>query len=428
MGDQITKAAADQTGKATDSGDSGSEKDNLNSEAKKNYAASLGVSEDQLEIKDGKVKVKGADDSTAVNLDDAAELANQYAGAVEAETQAEKITKLVNTAYAAADAAGAGSLINLSGGQRSVALDSSTTTLADIDNLDASKDAMFQALIDSGDYANNDEVAQALGYGSEAEYNAAFQRTKVNAQSSVKKLTAGHLNGGAFDASNFGSATMDQAKNIADAFESVFQNAGNSGTEALNAMLDEFSGDPQTQEKLAQIAASMDWTDVNAENKFRAALEEANIYIDESSDGWKSIVNSMENAANVAGSVAYQFSSIRGDLAEIKSLAGDLSFGDVVSDEDYQNMIKFNSAAKDMFIQTADGYEFIGGSGKKLQELLSEGYTDLNNVRSDFSAITTAAANFAGKEDSIKLHSSTAENQKVANDILSTEFLDPVYS
>jgi hypothetical protein len=421
MGDQITKEAEKATGKATDSNDSGKEKDDLNDEAMKNYAASLGVTEDQLEIKDGKVKVKGADDSTAVNLDDAAELANQYAGAVEAEKQSEKITKLVNTAYAAADEVGAGSLINLSGGQRSVALDSSTTTLDDIENLDASKEAIFESLMATGDYANRDEVAQALGYENEASYNAAFQRTKLSAESSVKKLTAGHLNGGAFDASKYGSATMDQAKTIADAFETVFQSAGNKGTEALNAMLDDFSGDPDTQEKIAQIASSIDFTDINAENKFKAALEEANIYVDETSEGWKTMVDSMAEAANVAGSVAHQFSAIRGDLAEIKSLTDGLKFGDVVSDEDYKNLIKFNSAAKDMFIQTADGYEFIGGNGKQLKELLTEGYSDLNNVRNDFNLISDAATNFAGKEDSIKVHNSTAENQKVANDIIATK-------
>ena len=415
-GNKIAEASKDIGGKATDSSDSGSEKDNLNAIAKQNYAESLGVGVDDLEIKDGKIKVKGADDSTFITLESAAEQANKYAAAKQVENESEQITKLVNEAYKAADAVGTGSLINLAGGQKSIAFDESETTLDDISKLDATKEAMFAKLRET--YGSNDAAAKALGYGSYGEYELAYNRTKKNAESTVSKINSGNLNK-TFNAADYSGMTIAQARDTADAFEAVFKSAGEEGTKALKGVLTAIE-DPETQAKVANIASSIDWTDLNAENQFKAALEEAGIYTDNLGSSWNNVVKAMSSAANVAGNIVYQYANIRSQLAEIQTLAKDLAMGDIVSDEDYKKMLQYNSAAKDMFIQTADGYKFIGSSGKELQKLLASGYQDLSGIRDKFTSLQNSASTIAtayGK-DGVKVSNEAKTNATTANTLI----------
>lgn len=409
MGNMITQNAKGQKGKVDeDRASDGKDADELNADAKKNYAASLGVSESDLVFKDGKVKVKGADDSTFVSVETAAEQANQYAGAIAAEKQAEEVTKKVNKIYDAAEKAGNSGLANLAGGQKSITFDENETTVSAMDRktLEASRQAIFDSLREENPNLSDDEIAKQLGYASYGEYALAFERTVKQAETTVNNIGAGNLNK-AFDVSNFSDATIAQAREISDAFETVFKSAGNSGTEALNNMLSEFSEDPETQAKIASIASSIDWMYLNAENEFRAALEDAGVAVNEQSGYWQKIVESMASAANTAGAVAYQYTKIRNQLAEIKSLTEDLETGEIIDDEDYKNLIKYNSKLKDMFIQTADGYKFIGGSTEEAKRMASEGYDDLGEVRSKYSTLSAAAKNFKNKEFKVSNSSST---------------------
>ena len=413
MGNTITQNIKNQKGEVDeDKASDGKDSDELNADAKKNYAASLGVSENDLVFEDGKVKVKGADDSTFVSVETAAEQANKYASAEAAEKQAKEITEKVNKMYTAAEEAGNAGLANLAGGQKSVTFDENETTVSGMSKstLEASRKAIFSELggkdFDKLTSDEKDAIAKQLGYIDYADYNSAFEKTAKQAEATVNNIGAGNLNKD-FNVSNFADATVTQAREISDAFETVFKSAGSSGTKALNSMLSEFSENPETQAKIASIASSIDWMDLNAENEFRAALEDAGVAVDEQSVYWRNIVNSMESAANTAGAVAYQYTKIRSQLAEIKSLTEDLETGEVIDDEDYKNLIKYNSKLKDMFIQTADGYKFIGGSAEEIKKIASEGYDDLGEVRSKYSTLSAAARNFKNKEFKVSNSSST---------------------
>lgn len=421
MGNKITEEAEKKKYTATDDNDGTDDGDGdyLKGDVKKYYAKSLGVSEDELEFKDGKVKVKGADDSTFVDVDNAAEIAEKYAGAEAAEKQAKEITEKVNKMYTAAEKAGNSGLANLAGGQKSITFDENETTVSAMGRktLEASRQAIFNSLREENPNLSDDEIAKQLGYANYGEYALAFERTVKQAEATVNNIGAGNLNK-AFDISNFADATVAQAREISDAFETVFKSAGNSGTEALNNMLSEFSEDPETQAKIASIASSIDWMDLNAENEFRAALEDAGVAVNEQSGYWQKIVESMASAANTAGAVAYQYTKIRNQLAEIKSLTEDLETGEIIDDEDYKNLIKYNSKLKDMFIQTADGYKFIGGSTEEVKRMASEGYDDLNSLQQKYDALSTSAKNFKNKE--FEVSNTSATNIATAASIMGT--------
>lgn len=419
-GSMITKNASNVAIKKEGAGNSDGEQ-RVEGEDLQNMAKALGTTADQLEFKDGKVKIKGQDDKEAIDVDTAIERTQAYVAATELDT--EKITKIVNAGYEAADRVGAASLVNLTGDRDSIALDSKTTTLRDVDNLDQTRDAIVEAQMKEGGYKTKDEWAKAQNFIDYNDYLKSYEKTKEQAQSTVRELNKGNLNT-AFNSDNFKNATLAQAKNIANSFESVFKSGGSDAANAFSSMLDEFS-DPETQEKIAQVASGIDWTAINAKNQFKAALEEANIVIDESSEYWNEIINSMSSAANVAGTIVNKFATIRNSLAEIKKLTESLSTGDIISDEDYKKAIALNPNAKEFFIQTADGYEFIGKSGKELQNILGEGFKDLDEIKSDFSALETSATTFKNLEDAdpnskkFKL-GADADNITLAKEIQST--------
>lgn len=423
-----------------------SKNDYLSEESEIAFAKEHGVSVEDLEYfegEDGKrrVKIKGQEDSTGVELE--AVVDNQMKKAAADAIDTEKITKMINAAYTAADEKGAAGLANIVGGVDYVTLDADTTTISDtsLKSMQETQDAIFESYKTSMDLENdptikmmktlgldtdsaiNERIAQELGYDSYAAYQEAIEKTQKIAQDSVDKLNAGHLNT-AFNAKNFESATLTQAKAIADSFEKVFQSGGGEAAEALNGLLDQFT-DPETQTKISQIAASIDWTDLNAANLFKAALDDANIIIDTQSSYWINIVDSMTRAANVAGTIVNKFATLRKSLAEIKKITDDISSSEIISDEDYQNIVKYNPEIKKLFIQTVDGFQYIGNSKKELKELASVGYQSLDTITSQFSGLSSSAKVFSDMVDDedakFEISLSGSQNIATANKILEAD-------
>jgi hypothetical protein len=82
------------------------------------------------------------------------------------------------------------------------------------------------------------------------------------------------------------------------------------------------------------------------------------INIDENDETWSALVDDMR-AANVSV-LNNDLDSVRKKLTDIKNLTKDISFGSVLSDEDYNQLIKYNAALADSFMMTADGYMYTG--------------------------------------------------------------------
>lgn len=430
MASKIEEETKKIGGEVNESGD-----DTLDSTAMQNYANSLNVNPDQLEYieVDGerKIKIKGDPDSTAISLNSALNQGREYAAAknLDARNVDEKVTEQINAMYKAAEKAGNAGLANLVGGQRLITFNEDETTIASMGKevLTKARNAIFEArskdvlgtekVFQDMTDEEKDKIAESLGYKDFKDYEAAYNRTVSSAGATVESLNTGKLyniknskgESIKFSSEDYGkNFTMTQGRVISDAFETVFESAGDSGAQALYNMLDEFSEDPETQAKIASIASSINWMDFNAENEFKAALEDAGIAVDESADSWIAIEKAMTSAANTAGAVAYQYTKIRNQLAEIKSLTEDLETGEIIDDEDYKNLIKYNSKLKDMFIRTADGYKFIGGSSKEIKELASEGYDDLNSLQKNYDTLSKSAENFMDKE--LKVSNSSESN------------------
>jgi hypothetical protein len=73
---------------------------------------------------------------------------------------------------------------------------------------------------------------------------------------------------------------------------------------------------------------------------------------------WQSIVSAIEAANNEL--LNFDLSKIREEIKSVRDLTKDIKIGDVISDEDYKTLMKYKGEWADMFLYSADGYQFNG--------------------------------------------------------------------
>lgn len=80
-----------------------------------------------------------------------------------------------------------------------------------------------------------------------------------------------------------------------------------------------------------------------------------------------------------------------GELTDITKAVSGLSIGDILSEEDYQLLIKYNEALADYFMYTSSGYKYMGGAEGELSQLSlskqiegAQKYKDFYNEGSQF--------------------------------------------
>lgn len=176
-------------------------------------------------------------------------------------------------------------------------------------------------------------------------------------------------------------------KSIAKALEEAFKVSGKDGLGALNTLL------AQTGDKagdVANIISTIDWTSGNGVEDLKSQLEEQNIVIDYSSSAWKNFISRMSESADSARNLINRFDKLKESLASLNSIVKDISFGSVISDEDYNTLIEYNKSLKDMFIMTAGGWKFIGDVDK-LNSSIKMSTEDLSKMKGSFEEISRTA-------------------------------------
>lgn len=125
----------------------------------------------------------------------------------------------------------------------------------------------------------------------------------------------------------------------------------------LQGIMDKYSN---KSEEIMSLANNIDWSKGEESlQEFNYQLMQIGINIDEGSAEWAALVNAMQNMNTSV--VHRDLDSIRSKIADIKSLTKDIEIGSIISDEDYDNLVKYNAELADMFMMTADGYKYIGG-------------------------------------------------------------------
>lgn len=259
-------------------------------------------------------------------------------------------------------------------------------------NLEEQMEAGGNAFAQALGYANEEELekaAQEMGYDSLEEYKDAIQKSIDNYKKEEAKLTLG-LDADVSSAFNklkssgeLDGFSLEVQKVIAQGMKNAFEQGGAEGLDAFNKML--ASGDFTSSEieKISNIMSGIDWSASGAANELAAALEEAGIEVNKSSDYWDALITSMDNATNVVQDVINNLDTLRSTLASVAEITDDLKLGDIVSDEDYDTLVANNAELKKYFVMTADGYKYLGGAEKEFEKAKNN-ILDVDEIKSNF--------------------------------------------
>jgi hypothetical protein len=135
-------------------------------------------------------------------------------------------------------------------------------------------------------------------------------------------------------------------------------------TDFSNALTGIMEANSEDAEAIMQAATGIDWSQGEiALEQLNGQLYDMGVEIDENSETWKKF---QEAVNNMSFSVVHQnLETMRQTLATIGKLAKDVSFGDVISDEDYKQLTDIDGSLKKDFVMTADGYMYVGEGNLK---------------------------------------------------------------
>ena len=253
-------------------------------------------------------------------------------------------------------------ILNLTGGKTNAHLNN--TTLADLDKM--SWNNLPQEIKDKWE-----EFGFSSQEGLQKAYEAAIENSK-------KAINEGFTEIHSLGADITGEFTEEEMKSLVNGYNQVFSQLGKDGVKQLDILLKQFA--PEEAAKIAGAISNVDLTGVTNITDFVIALEKTGIEIDLTDDRWQNWLNTLTKSQSILREVINNFKNIRTNLANIKKLTESLSIGDVISDEDYQQIIAYNAAARDWFVQTADGYKLIKGSAESLASFLKTPYKNLEDI------------------------------------------------
>lgn len=229
-------------------------------------------------------------------------------------------------------------------------------------------------------YESAQAYADALGKAVE-DYNA----TEANLANNMGSDTARGFYEGLED--KLKDQSLDAKQSISNLLDRVFQE---SGLEATNSLSQIFASAGDDAGQLASILTGIDWTSGDGAEQLKTQLQDAGLSSYYASDAMQAFIAQMESASTTANNLISRFEQLRESISSIKDITEDLKIGSVISDEDYNTLIGYNSSLKDMFMMTSDGWKFVGDVNT-LNTTLKDSVQDIDEMKSEFEAAANAA-------------------------------------
>lgn len=174
----------------------------------------------------------------------------------------------------------------------------------------------------------------------------------------------------------FNTISTDALKNYGDMLSKILQAGGENVVMAFNHDLEKLlTANANSADKIMEIAQNIDWTSASGLDEFNKQLEAAGIEIDKDSSEWQAFVSSLERIPIKLQPT--DVAKIRKTFLELSELASKIKIGSIISDDEYEKLIAANGALKSMFVQTANGYAYIGS--QDLSTTVKENYQ--NDIR-----------------------------------------------
>lgn len=230
-----------------------------------------------------------------------------------------------------------------------------------------------------------DELVKNIGFESSEKLAKSIQESAANARKEIEAIFTSQPSNVMQQIYNdiaqnsdsiFNTISTDALKNYGDMLSKILQAGGENVVMAFNHDLEKLlTANANSADKIMEIAQNIDWTSASGLDEFNKQLEAAGIEIDKNSAEWQAFVSSLERIPIKLQPT--DVAKIRKTFLELSELASKIKIGSIISDDEYEKLIAANGALKSMFVQTANGYAYIGS--QDLSTTVKENYQ--NDIR-----------------------------------------------
>lgn len=230
-----------------------------------------------------------------------------------------------------------------------------------------------------------DELVKNIGFESSEKLANSIQESAANARKEIEAVFTSQPSNAMRQIYNdiaknsdsiFNTISTDALKNYGGMLSKILQAGGENVVMAFNRDLEKLlTANTDSADKIMEIAQNIDWTSASGLDEFNKQLEAAGIEIDKNSAEWQAFVSSLERIPIKLQPT--DVAKIRKTFLELSELASKIKIGSIISDDEYEKLIAANGALKSMFVQTANGYAYIGS--QDLSTTVKENYQ--NDIR-----------------------------------------------
>lgn len=232
-----------------------------------------------------------------------------------------------------------------------------------------------------------DTLVKNIGFESSEKLANSIQESAANAQKEIEAVFTSQPSNVMQQIYNdiaqnsdsiFNTISTDALKNYGDMLSKILQAGGENVVMAFSRDLEKLlTANTDSADKIMEIAQNIDWTSASGLDEFNKQLEAAGIEIDKNSAEWQAFVSSLERIPIKLQPT--DVTKIRKTFLELSELASKIKIGSIISDDEYEKLIAANGALKSMFVQTANGYAYVGS--QDLSTTVKENYQ--NDIRKD---------------------------------------------
>lgn len=217
-----------------------------------------------------------------------------------------------------------------------------------------------QALGLTGNKSKDDELAQAAGFDNAKQYLEAFQEALEVEWEYPKGLSDKIAN----------DLTIGASHRINSNIKTMSKEAGEIYLSTLNGIIDSFYAAETPVKDIQTFVDSFSSINVaeGGIGTFVQEMAELGYEIDTSTDAWGQFVQVLYESQNYIPDL----DELTENLAKIKEITEDLELGDLVSEKDYSELVKFNGALQEYFTILTDGSAQLTGDPLDLQQLIDE--------------------------------------------------------
>ena len=241
-------------------------------------------------------------------------------------------------------------------------------------NLIYDKNAVNSMLGLTGDTAKDDELAKSRGYESAEAYRKAFVEAmdvEWEVPKGLDKQIADKLTVGAMSSIN-----------------STYEKMGEEGGEAFLSTLESVASGadwealaPEDQTAMINELANIDWTSWDAGEQAIAIAERYGVAIDATSEAWQKNINAMRDASNALPDLQ----AMREEFEKIQEITADIDLGSILTEEDYNTLVKYNSELSKYFAILSDGSaQFIGDKLDFQQQIKETHQKELQDAMAEY--------------------------------------------